>query len=249
MPWRQTCFPLPAAPRRPRHGSRLHAAVFDIDGTLLDSFEEDAVLYVEAIRHVIGHVRIREAWEKYTCVSDTGILAQICQDNDIIHDVRLFDTIREVFVHRLEAHMALHGPCREVPGAREYLNRLRARPDVQVAYATGGWRASAQMKLRSAGFPLEDVPLASADDHHDRRQIMLCALGRLRGPFDTITYYGDGVWDREATAALGWEFVAGGRSSAAFRPPVPRCLKSCMRACRAAKGSAGTTWTSGPSWT
>lgn len=188
----------------------MHAAVFDIDGTLLDSFEEDSVLYVEAIRHVIGPVRIRESWEQYAYVTDTGIIAQVCVDNDIVHDGSLSDAIREVFLRRLGDHVARHGPCRQVPGALDYLNRLRQRPDVQVAYATGGWRASAELKLRSAGFPLHDVPLASADDHHDRQQIMLRALGRLRGPFDTITYYGDGVWDREATAALGWNFVAVG---------------------------------------
>jgi len=40
----------------------MHAAIFDIDGTLLDSFEDDAVLYVDAIRHVMGEVRIRDVF-------------------------------------------------------------------------------------------------------------------------------------------------------------------------------------------
>jgi hypothetical protein len=36
---------------------------------------------------------------------------------------------------------------------------------------------------------------------------MLHALAQLEGPFESITYFGDGVWDRQATAELGWEFV------------------------------------------
>lgn len=202
----------------------MHAVIFDIDGTLLDSFEDDAILYVEAIRQVIGHVRIREAWEHYPYVSDTGILAEVCVDNALTYEETLSDSIRDVFIDRLKARMGVHGPYREIPGALEYLTALRLRPDVQIAYATGGWRASAEFKLKSAGFPLHNVPLSSANDHHDRQQIMLNALSQLRGPFETITYFGDGVWDKQATEALGWEFVAvgpklGGISTFSAVPP------------------------------
>lgn len=188
-------------------GQHVHAVIFDIDGTLLDSFDDDAVLYVDAIEHVLGKVRFRDAWEHYPHVSDTGILSEICLDNALAYDDALSDSIRDVFLGRLKARMDLHGPYREMPGALEFMRGLRLRDDVQIAYATGGWRASAELKLRSAGFPVLDVPLASANDHPDRQQIMRHALAQLRGPFESITYFGDGVWDRQATGALGWQFV------------------------------------------
>jgi hypothetical protein len=39
---------------------------------------------------------------------------------------------------------------------------------------------------------------------------MLHAIGQLEGPFASVTYFGDGLWDRTTAAQLGWEFVAVG---------------------------------------
>jgi len=187
-----------------------HAAIFDIDGTLLDSYGVDNAMYADAVRAALGEVVIRDGWEKYARVTDTGVLADICGDNALAYDVSVATAVMNVYLGFLQAHMEARGPYREIPGALKYLNTLRQRPDVRVAYATGGWRASAERKLLSAGFPVEGIPLASADDHQDRAQIMLHALGQLQGPFVSVTYFGDAVWDRAATTRLGWKFVAVG---------------------------------------
>jgi FMN phosphatase YigB (HAD superfamily) len=203
---------------------RQHAAIFDIDGTLLDSYGIDNAMYAEAVRLTLGAVHIRDAWEKYVHVTDTGVLADICSDNDLVYDGSVSMAVMNVYLGLLRAQTKAKGPYREIPGALKYLNTLRERPDVRVAYATGGWRASAEHKLTSAGFPLEGIPLASADDYQDRTQIMLHALGQLEGPITSVTYFGDGLWDRAATVQLGWEFVAvgprlGGLSDFSVRPP------------------------------
>ena len=202
----------------------MHAAIFDIDGTLLDSYGIDNSMYADAVRLALGTVHIRDAWEKYAHVTDTGVLADICSDNALVYDVSVSTAVMNVYLRSLLSHMEANGPYREIPGALKYLSSLRERPDVRVAYATGGWRATAQHKLISAGFPLEGIPLASADDYQDRTHIMLHALGRLDGPFTSVTYFGDGLWDRAAAAQLGWEFVAvgpklGGLSDFSAVPP------------------------------
>jgi FMN phosphatase YigB (HAD superfamily) len=188
----------------------VHAAIFDVDGTLLDSYGQDNAMYAGAVRSALGGVHIRDAWEQYACVTDTGVLAEICSDNALVYDRSVSIAVMNVYLGFLRSHMEANGPYREISGALRYLNTLRRRPDVRVAYATGGWRATAELKLMSAGFPLEGIPLASADDHEDRTQIMLHALGQLEGPFISITYFGDGLWDMAATAQLGWDFVAVG---------------------------------------
>jgi FMN phosphatase YigB (HAD superfamily) len=188
----------------------MHAAIFDIDGTLLDSFGIDNSMYAAAVRAALGAVVIRDAWEKYARVTDTGVLADICSDSALVYDDSVSTAVMNVYLGFLRSHMEAKGPYQEIPGALQYLNTLRTRPDVRVAYATGGWRATAEHKLKSAGFPLEGIPLASADDYQDRTQIMLYALGQLDGPFNSVTYFGDGPWDRAAAAQLGWEFIAVG---------------------------------------
>jgi hypothetical protein len=63
------------------------------------------------------------------------------------------------------------------------------------------------MKLTSAGFPVQGIPISSADDSCERCRIMENALRLLGHRFKTVTYYGDGAWDREAALSLGWSFV------------------------------------------
>lgn len=50
------------------------AAIFDIDGTLVESSGFEDELYVAAVRDVLGDVCIRESWSTYRHVTDTGIL-------------------------------------------------------------------------------------------------------------------------------------------------------------------------------
>lgn len=194
-------------------GSRVRRAViFDIDGTLLRSAEVDDRLYRDAVRAALGGVRLRESLHDYPHVTDTGILLQVFADNGIDATPASVWAVQGAFFASLERHIDEHGPFAEVPGARDYLARLEADPHTSVAIATGGWGASARMKLDSAGFDARNVPLASSDDAADRTAIMQLALDSLSGPHDDVLYYGDGDWDRRASRTLGWRFRAVGAS-------------------------------------
>jgi FMN phosphatase YigB (HAD superfamily) len=184
----------------------MHAAIFDIDGTLLDSNGSDGELYIAAVESVLGRVRIRSNWREYGQVTDSGILTEILLDNGISADRHIVAAIKSTFIEKLRRHIDAYGPFSEIPGAREFLRGLCGATDRACAYATGCWSASALMKLESAEFPIQAVPISSADDSHERRAIMANALRQL-GRCETVTYYGDDVWDREAALSLGWEFV------------------------------------------
>lgn len=185
----------------------MHAVVFDIDGTLLQSAEVDDILYQEAVRSVLGDVQIRPSLSEYSYVSDSGILSEILADNSIPSDQELVESIKAHFVEALRLHVSTDGPFPEIPGARNILTSLSRSLNHSIAIATGGWRASALLKLESSGFSGLDVPLATSDDAQDRVEIMRIALSRLGKLFDTVTYYGDGPWDRDASRELGWQFI------------------------------------------
>ena len=185
----------------------VHAVIFDIDGTLLHSAAVDDALYREAVRVVLGEVRLRPSLHEYDYITDTGVLSQILADNEISSTRDYEREVRKCFVEFLRGHVESNGPFVEIPGARDILKSLRESASHAVAIATGGWRESAELKLQSAGLDYSDFPLASANDHHERTGIMNVALSQLSGSFESVTYYGDGPWDRRACDELGWKFV------------------------------------------
>jgi len=188
----------------------MHAVIFDIDGTLLQSASVDDALYRESVTSVLGHVRFRPSLGEYDFVTDSGILAQILNDNGLTSDPDHGPMIKARFVDALASHVRKHGPFREIMGARAMLGRLCASSSHAVAIATGGWLETALLKLYSAEFDLSGIPLATANDFSDRTDIMSLALSRIGSEFQSITYYGDGPWDRSACQSLGWNFVAVG---------------------------------------
>jgi hypothetical protein len=83
---------------------------------------------------------------------------------------------------------------------------------VLVAFATGGWGASASLKLASAGLVVDDLPWANGDDALDRVDILRTAIARAGqkygwNAFERVVYVGDGVWDVRAAKALGIGFL------------------------------------------
>ena len=186
----------------------MEAAVFDIDGTLVDSFAADAELYLAAVTQVLGISGVNEEWAHYRHVTDQGILREIMEAHGIARDPALFDATKQRFVELLTGHIGKHGPFREIPGAIAYVSRLLESRGHYVAYATGAWRESALIKLESAGLPTRGVHLSSSNEFEDRVSIMRGALSAAPSKIGKITYYGDAVWDQKAVRELGWEFVA-----------------------------------------
>ena len=185
----------------------MHAVVFDIDGTLLQSAAVDDELYRMALRHVLGAINFRETLTDYEFVSDSGILSQVLIDNDLQSRPDPTLEIISTFVDALQTHISTNGAFREVPGARSFLASLKSSPQHYVAIATGGWSASAIVKLKSVDFDLNNITISASDTEHDRTRIMCSALDRAEAEYESITYYGDGPWDEDACTELGWNFI------------------------------------------
>ena len=87
----------------------MHAVVFDIDGTLLQSATVDDALYREAVRDVLGDVQFRLSLTDYSHVSDSGILQEVFSDNAIAYEPALVEAIQTCFVDSLWNFVAV-GP-------------------------------------------------------------------------------------------------------------------------------------------
>ncbi len=89
---------------------------------------------------------------------------------------------------------------------------LREHPDFECAVATGSWRESALLKIRSAGLVIEGLPLATCDDSSEREQITQVSIERAQSqyhfPPDTpVTLVGDAPWDVQVATNLQLHFV------------------------------------------
>lgn len=51
--------------------------MFDIDGTLTESFALDSSAFLDALRDVFGFDDVCDDWAKYQHVTDAGILAEV----------------------------------------------------------------------------------------------------------------------------------------------------------------------------
>lgn len=182
------------------------ATIFDIDGTLVESFGFDDACYISAIREVLGEVYIHNDWSKYKNVTDTGSLRQIMEENKIQEKEQIKE-VRTKFGELIRQYLQSDGECRPKKGAIQLINKLLAAEDYKVGFATGGWRHTATMKLQHAGFNLENTILTSSDDSDKRVEIMEKCLFALGNCFQRVVYIGDAEWDMQATQELGWHFI------------------------------------------
>ncbi len=182
--------------------------VFDLDGTLVQSVAFDDLLYREAVSEVLGRSDFDGNWETYTHVTDSGLLTEILSRLEIPFQPAILSAVRELFRHKVEAHLKSVARCDPLPGARETIEVLRGA-GVPFGIATGGWAPTARMKLTRAGLDPVEV-LVSSDHSPSRTEIMQRCLHQLGVGGRPVVYLGDGPWDLEATRSLGWKFIGVG---------------------------------------
>lgn len=180
--------------------------MFDVDGTLVESYDFDSQCLAEAVREVTG-VEIDTDWAGYTHVTDAGILMQFFNEKSIKNTYEVAESVKSVFLTKIQARIDKE-PVSEINGASEFITKLKERDDVVISFATGGWLESAVLKLESAGIDIFDIPIASANDHYSRVEIMKIAeLKAIKESNLSFVYFGDGSWDLKACKELGVNFV------------------------------------------
>lgn len=193
----------------------MNLALFDVDGTLLDSSGVHTAGMIHLLEKHFG-IRIdRIDWGSFEHVTDTFVVSELFRrhlgrepETEEIH------AYRESYVGLLDAlRKERPGVFREIPGARAALRALSAQEDWAVALATGGSRKAALSKLRWAGFEVDHLPGGFAEDGLSRQEILTAAIASASThhrieTFERIVSVGDGLWDLTTARQMNLEFVA-----------------------------------------
>lgn len=189
----------------------MNLVVFDIDGTLVNTEAFEDELYSQAVRTVLG-IEIDADWSHYSHATDSGILNEVLERHKPNAPGSLVQArVRKVFTDLVAEYVVTRGGrLPEIPGAVDFVNRLKKHPAVQVAVATGGWRETALIKLRAIGLHVGCLPVATSSDALSKVDILLSAERRAlpNGGAIRKTYFGDSDYDREVSQQLGYGFVA-----------------------------------------
>jgi pyrophosphatase PpaX len=196
----------------------LGAALFDFDGTLVDTTD----LIYQSMRHATGEVLGREISRDVLMANVGQPLPRQMELLSAEHAEALLDSYR---LHNGENHDAL---IKEFPGVEESLVRLKAA-GVRVGVVTSKRRFSVDMALKN--FPgLGDVvdqwvTMEDTTDHKPRPEPLLKGLELLGNvPREQAAYVGDSPFDVAAAKAAGVESVAvswGAFSEDALRAAEP----------------------------
>ena len=184
--------------------------IFDIDGTLVESYDFDEQCFIDSIKAVTG-LKVSNDWQNYPHLTDTGILKTFIARQAPSYSLQdLEPLVKSVFIDKID-HYLNSNSVNQVAGAVEFLKYLSARDDVKLGIATGGWGETARAKLLSAGFDLEGIALRSSNDHYSRTEIMRLVAADIELNLKaSISYFGDAVWDLKACQELGFNFIAVG---------------------------------------
>jgi len=199
----------------------MNLVMFDIDGTLTETMKVDEECFVRSFADVFGFHGINTDWSQYPHTTDSGIFRDI-------YTSRVGRPPKPAEVLRFQNHFigllaaaSSQFPFKPVTRAQQFLSRLARAGSYRIALATGAWSDSARLKMASAGLCFDDHPAASADDAIERESIMKVSMQRAverhGGPFQSVVYVGDGVWDARACRALSIPFLGIGSGARAAR--------------------------------
>jgi pyrophosphatase PpaX len=181
----------------------LSAALFDFDGTLVDTTE----MIHQSMRHAASSVLGRDDIPRETLLANVG--QPLPRQMELI-DAEKAELLLEAYRrHHEEHHDALIG---EFPGIEEALARLRSA-GIQVAVVTSKGLVSVEMALKNLPGLREVVDrfvtMEDTTKHKPHPEPLLKGLELLGNvPKGEAVYVGDSPFDVEAAKATGLTSVA-----------------------------------------
>jgi phosphoglycolate phosphatase-like HAD superfamily hydrolase len=188
--------------------------VFDLDGTLTATSAVDETCFVQAFADSLNIHQLSTNWLDYDHATDTAVarqafLKQFGREPESTETLKVVERFVQLLSRHHDSDSALFA---EIPGASAFLTELHENAEWGIALATGGWKRSAEFKIRAAGLPLVKFPAAFAEDGPSREAIVQTAIDRASAwyqcrEFERIVSVGDAVWDVRTARQLKLPFL------------------------------------------
>ncbi|WP_214366950.1 HAD family hydrolase [Pseudonocardia sp. H11422] len=194
------------APRRPvcggggagtPHGARSDTAVFDVDGTLIDTNYHHALAWYRAFR---SYDITLPVWRLHRAIGMGGdqLVAAVAGEEV---EARLGDDLRDRWVREFEPMLDEVQPFE---GARELLEEVRRR-GFPLVLASSGKKAHVEHYLDLIDGASIAQAWTTADDVERTKpapDLLLVAVAKVHGTSGVVV--GDSVWDFEAANRAGY---------------------------------------------
>jgi len=178
--------------------------IFDVDGTLVFSEKLDSKCFAATYQQVYDLPFPTIDWRKYPHVSDTTIFKTVIQEhfNRVATETEE-ESFRQKFVANIiENRKNTPTEFKEVPFAKQTIERLLTDDRFIVGVATGGWKAPAIVKLNFVGIPADQLIITGADGKVTRDDITNETIIKAQKKYNNIeriVYVGDAIWDVTTT--------------------------------------------------
>lgn len=186
-------------------------ALFDLDGTLTQTFHANDPSFTRALSKLIDIDPHYDYTGEVQHPTDEAVFYALFKKiNGTEPTLADREAMIDLYLQEL-MHTYYHKPgfFDEIPGANELLHELHHSDQWVVAIATGAWQRVAQLKLELAGIHYQHLPLFTSDLFPDKRRFTQMAIETVgkEHQLSQITYIGDSNYDYQVSRELGIQFV------------------------------------------
>lgn len=201
----------------------MNLLLFDVDGTVTDCAADDDRLFREALLESLppdARVHVLGGWNEFAEVTQSAIARDVITRacDRPARDGEIMIVRRRLTEKWQEALAAGTVTVRLKPGARELFAAAGQRPKFFAALTSGTWEPVTLLKLSAAGWPLENLVIATGDDSESQAGILrtaqiLAASRRGIPGFSATVVVGAHPWDARGARTVRAGFVAVGETS------------------------------------
>ncbi|MEM7674319.1 MAG: HAD hydrolase-like protein [Verrucomicrobiota bacterium] len=190
-------------------------AIFDIDGTLCDSSEDEVKPFVQSIFEVTG-IQLEDAdWTRFKHPTSSGVVDELLK-NDPEREYKTL-AIENRFVQLMEDFLEdIPESFSPVQGAPRFIDYLLKNTAYEVAIATGCFKSEAAFKLDCIGMDIEKFTYATSSDFSSREKVLRLVAKRAGHPLSSVVYFGDASWDIQASQNIGIPLIGIGSNEELF---------------------------------